>query len=88
MRATSRPVAVSHIRAVLSPLAGARSCVYIEDATVATVLALEKGSLRSAYNVVGNRADQLGAFMGEIPEAVVAPPLAIPRCALRLAPYA
>lgn len=68
---------------------GPLSWVYIEDAAAATVAALEKGRPGQAYNVVDDQPAAWGEVVGTMAEAVGAPsPLAIPRWALRLAPYA
>ena len=74
---------------VLRDGGGPLSWVYIEDAVAATVAALEKGRPGEAYNVVDDEPASWGEVMRTMAEAVGAPPpLAVPRWALRLAPWA
>ncbi len=54
-----------------------------------TVAALEEGRPGQAYNVVDDELTSWREFMGAMAEAVGAPsPLAVPRWALMIAPYA
>jgi nucleoside-diphosphate-sugar epimerase len=68
---------------------GPLSWIYLEDAVAATVAALEKGRPGQAYNVVDDQPATWGEFMEAMASTFGAPsPLAVPRWALRLAPYA
>ena len=74
---------------VLRDGGGPLSWIYIEDAAAATAAALENGRPGQAYNVVDDEPTSWREFMEAMAEAVGAPaPLAVPRWALRLAPYA
>ena len=74
---------------VLRDGGGPLSWIYIEDAVAATVAALEKGRPGQAYNVVDDQPAAWGEVMEAMAKAFGAPsPLALPRWALRLAPYA
>jgi nucleoside-diphosphate-sugar epimerase len=74
---------------VLRDGGGPLSWIYIEDAVAATVAALESGGPGQAYNIVDDQPATWGEVMRTMAEAVGAPlPLAVPRWALRLAPYA
>lgn len=68
---------------------GPLSWIYIEDAVAATAAALEKGRPDQAYNVVDDQPTAWGEVMEAMASTFDAPsPLALPRWALRFAPYA
>jgi nucleoside-diphosphate-sugar epimerase len=73
---------------VLRDGGGPLSWVYIDDAATATAAALENGRPGQAYNIVDDEPTSWAEFMRAVAEAVGAPPpLAVPRWALRLAPF-
>ena len=68
---------------------GITSLIYVEDAAVATVAALERGRSGEAYNVADDEPVRWGEFFGALAKAFGAPPpREVPRWVFRFKPYA
>jgi nucleoside-diphosphate-sugar epimerase len=68
---------------------GITSLIYVEDAAMATVAALERGRSGEAYNVVDDEPVSWGEFFGTVAKAFGAPPpREVPRWVFRFMPYA